>query len=232
MVEVIARVRSIFGIAMFGIHVWPCHTVHMSDELTAALVGALIGTGATVIVTLLGRWWTSRDARASSRRLYSEQVERRLRSFVDAETIDELQVLNDDAITVSGLSRYVPARAGAVHLWFVYQQGRLFQDAVEKVNVSDAEDLTARGELQIKLFGDVLDVIQEINNWARGSFSRTSAWFWLQLRTTDRYQWFNGRRAGRLEEKRIVAARRSRSQDARRQLRNERNTSSFGSDAD
>ncbi|WP_395243376.1 hypothetical protein ACGGZK_14715 [Agromyces sp. MMS24-K17] len=193
----------------------------MSEEVIAALVGALVGTAVTVVVTLLGRWWTSRDARASSRRLYSEHAEKRLQRFVTAQTHEELDALNHDSFAVSGMGRYVPSRAGAVHLWFVLQQATLFQDAVVKVRAKteDPEDWAKR---QIQLYGDAIDVLSELNDWSRGSISRRSAWFWWQLRTTERYDWLRNKKLGRAEEKKIVAGRKAKARDARERLRAER----------
>lgn len=191
----------------------------MSAEVVAALVGALIGAAVAVVVTLLGRWWTSRDARAASRRLYSEHAERRLQAFVTAQTDRELDAINHESFAVSGMGRYVPSRSNPVHLWFVFQQVRLFRDAVAKVKTQERALFAQR---QIQLYGDAIDVLSELNQWARGSVDRSAAWFWWQLRTTERYEWVRSRKLGRADGKNIKAERRAKAREARERLRAER----------
>lgn len=188
----------------------------MSEETTAALLGALVGAVITVLITLLTRLWASRDARAASRRLYSEHAEKRLQGFISAQSDDELDALNHESFGVSGMGRYVPSRAAAVHVWFVFQQGRLFRDAVARTRAQGQGDHAAK---QVQLYGDAIDVLSELNDWARGSLNRSAAWFWWQLQTTDRYEWVRGRKLGREEEKKIVAARRRKAREARERLR-------------
>ena len=191
----------------------------MSAETFAALVGAALGATVTLIITLLGRWWIFRDARAAGRRAYVGAATKRMLHLVKTATQEELTDINDETFEVGAMALHIPRWETPVHLWYVFREAQLFRDAVAKVKAGKFSDN------QVQLFGEALDVQQELTGWARGQWSRSAFWFWWQLRTTDRVQWLAGREAGKTEDMRIVAARRARAVEARATIRQRRGAS-------
>ena len=111
---------------------------------------------------------------------------------------------------------HLPRWDTSVHLWFVFQQSRLFNAAVAKVEVGK------QSQDQVALFGDSLEVLDEITAWARGQWSRSGVWFWIQLRTTDRYEWTHARTMADRESKLESSKRRTKAREGRKKLREER----------
>jgi hypothetical protein len=192
------------------------------SQIYWALVGVAVGAGVAVLLALLGRWWSFTDARAASRRSYAQIVALRLKRFVTVSTEPELDEIRDELFEVSSMSIHVPSGEGVVHVWFVINQAQLFRDAVKKVQAGKLSDQ------QVNLFGDALDVLSEVQRWARGDWSRSAGWFWIQVRTTHRYEWTLAQRKARQDHRARKAVRRAASRDAAKRLRSERSRGESG----
>ena len=187
----------------------------LSSDAVAGLLGAAIGAVVTLSVTGLTRWWANRDYRSAGRKAFTAQSSERLKAIIAARTESEIDRLADQTFESSAAAVHVPRGETAVVLWRVFHERAVIATARLHLRGDLSEE--QRKAVRQLVFDQSLDLQHSLTEWTRGSFTRTRAWFWLQLRTTYRPEWRFAKKLARengAEEKAWLKLMRRRRKDA------------------